>query len=228
MKHLIHSLYYWGNVKTWIRPIIRINTKRYVEGMENMPKEGPLILACNHLNLADPALITALLPRRIVWMTKRELFDIPVLGLFYHLYGAIPVRRFEADLSALHKAQEALKRGQVLGMFPEGTRSLNGGLGKGYAGTALIALRTGAPVLPVAVWGTEMIKLPKAFFQRTPVHVRIGQPFTLPRVERIRTTVVKEGTEFIMGKIAELLPTQYRGVYTDAIPPKVAQDVGKS
>lgn len=217
MKHLIHAVYYWLNLATWIRPLIWVNIQRQVEGTENIPRKGPLILASNHLNLADPAIIMTLVPRRIAWLTKRELFDIPFFGAWYRLFGAIPVRRFEADLEALRKAQEALGRGLALGMFPEGTRSRSGGLGKAYPGTALIALRTGAPVLPIAIWGSEVITLPKAFFRRTRVHIRFGQPFSLPPAERIRTPVVEEGTNLIMCKIAALLPPQYRGAYADVV-----------
>ncbi len=216
MSSLVHAVWYWTNVFIWIRPVIWINTKHRVTGLEKVPRKGPLILACNHLNEADPGILSALIPRRIAWMTKRELFDIPFWGLHYRLYGAIPVRRFEADLAALHKSEQALRRGLVLGMFPEGTRSRTGGLGKGYPGTALIALRTGAPILPVAIWGTEHIRLPRAFLQRTPVWLAIGEPFSLSKPERIRTPIVQEATDLIMAKIARLLPPQYRGVYAQA------------
>ena len=222
MRQLFHACYYWANVFTWIRLLVGINVRRQVMGLEKVPLKGPLILASNHLSVADPSILTAIMPRRIVWMTKRELFDIPLYGIVYHLFGAIPVRRFEADLGALRRAQETLRRGLALGMFPEGTRSLTGGLSKGYPGTALIALRTGAPILPIAFWGTEKITLPRAFFQRTPAWLAFGDPFYLPQAERLTTPVVEEGTELIMTKIAELLPPQYRGVYSDTVAAKAS------
>lgn len=213
MREWFHTAYYWANVATWVRLIIWLLTEREVKGRENIPRRGPLILASNHMNLADPPVLTALMPRRVVWMAKEELFDIPVFGVLYHLFGCIPVRRFEADLRALRRTQETLRRGLVLGMFPEGTRSAGRGLLPGEPGTALIAMRTGAPVMPVAIWGTEGVRLPAAFFRRTKVSVVFGEPFVLPRRERIRKEDVMEGTELIMRRIAALLPPHYRGAY---------------
>lgn len=216
MKSLISGPYYWANINTWVRFLVWLNTRRHVTGLEKIPRKGPLILASNHFSEADPPILSVLFPRRIVWMAKRELFNIPIVGIMYHLFGAIPVRRFEADTTALRQAEETIRRGLALGMFPEGTRGHGGALRKGYPGTALIALRTGAPVLPIALWGTENISLPRAFLQRTSVWVSFGEPFFLPQVERIRTAAVAEGTELIMSKIAALLPPQHRGVYAQA------------
>jgi 1-acyl-sn-glycerol-3-phosphate acyltransferase len=97
-------------------------------------------------------------------------------------------------------------------MFPEGTRS-GGKLGVGEPGTALIALRTGAPILPVAIWGTEHVKLPRYLLRRTRVHLRFGKPYHLPRTTRITKEDVVRGTEEIMRHIADLLPQEYRGSY---------------
>ena len=213
MRNLFHAFYYWINVLTWIRLIMLLVIRRDVQGVERLPRRGGLILASNHLNLADPPIITAVMPRRIVWMTKQELFDIPVFGVLYHLFGCIPVQRFRADLRALRRSEEALRRGLMLGMFPEGTRSGESGLGRGEPGTALLAMRTNTPVQPVAIWGTEGMKLPRDFFRRTTVHVRFGEPFLLPRPQRLTKEAVEEGTETIMRRIAEMLPERYRGIY---------------
>ncbi len=215
MKDLFLAVFYWASVATWVRLIIWLITKREVQGLANIPRRGPLILASNHLNLADPPVLTALVPRRVIWMAKQELFDTPVIGLFYRLFGCIPVRRSEADLRALRRSERALRGGRVLGMFPEGTRTGKPGLRPAEPGTALLALRTGAPVLPVAVWGTEGVKLPAAFVKRTEVHVVFGQPFHLPRAERINKEQAEEGAEQIMRRIAALLPPEYRGIYGD-------------
>jgi 1-acyl-sn-glycerol-3-phosphate acyltransferase len=100
-------------------------------------------------------------------------------------------------------------------MFPEGTRSAGKGLSEGEPGTAFIALRTGAPIIPVAIWGTEGIKLPRdAFrFRGSRISVRFGQPFGLPETKRATKEQIAAGTREIMEKIAELLPAKYRGVY---------------
>ncbi len=218
MRNLFHTVYYWVNVKTWVRLVTFLVIKRDIKGREGIPRKGALILASNHLNLGDPSLLTAVMPRRIVWMTKQELFDIPVFGVLYHLFGCIPVRRFHADLRALRQSQEALRRGLLLGMFPEGTRSGESGLGRGEPGTALIALRTNTPIMPVAIWGTEDIKLPRDFFRRTEVHIIFGEPFYLPRPQRLTKEAVEEGTDLIMSRIAELLPQRYRGRYVGREP----------
>ncbi len=221
MRELFHTLFYWLNVLTWPWLLVVLCTRRTVRGRKNIPRRGPLILASNHLNLADPPIITVLTPRRIVWMAKKELFDIPVVGILYRLYGLIPVRRFEADLAALRKAERALRRGQVLGMFPEGTRTGKPGLRKAEPGTALLALRSGVPVLPVAVWGTESIRLPAGLFRRTDVNIDFGEPFRLPRRKRIAKEDVQAAADEIMRRIAVLLPPEYRGVYGDAVPQNV-------
>lgn len=222
MRNLFHTVYYWANVKTWVHLLILLVIKRDIKGLQNIPRKGALILASNHLNVGDPSVLTGVTPRRVIWMTKQELFDIPVFGILYHLFGCIPVRRFKADLRALRRSQEALRRGLVLGMFPEGTRSGESGLGRGEPGAALIAMRTNTPILPVAIWGTEGIKLPRDFFRRTEVHIRYGEPFYLPKPERLTKEATEEGTAIIMRRIAELLPHKYRGIYADTEPRGIA------
>ena len=222
MRNLFLTVYYWANVKTWVHLLILLSIKRDVQGLQHIPRRGALILASNHLNVGDPSVLTGITPRRIIWMTKQELFDIPVVGILYRLFGCIPVRRFQADLRALRRSQEALRRGLVLGMFPEGTRSGESGLGRGEPGAALVAMRTNTPILPVAIWGTEGIKLPRDFFRRTEIHIRYGEPFYLPRPERVTKEAVEEGAQIIMRRIAELLPQRYRGIYSDPEPRAIA------
>ena len=207
--------FYWLNIRTWAALLMLISVKLHLEGKENIPRHGSLIFVSNHLNNADSLAFTAMFPRRIVWMVKREWFATPVVGWMFHLFGLIPVRRFEADLKALREAQRALDRGSVLGMFPEGTRSKTAALAKGEPGTAVIALRTGALILPVAIWGTENVKLPRDFFRRNHIHMSFGQPFRLPKARRVNKHAAESGTREIMMRIAELLPEKFRGVYAD-------------
>lgn len=197
-----------------------IYVRRYeAEGRENVPRDGGVIVASNHLNNADPPMIArALRPRYPVFMAKKEMVEKPVVGPLFRAWGAFPVRRGEADLGALRAATELVRSGEMLLMFPEGTRSRAGTLQRGHPGTAMIAMRTGVPVLPVAVYGTEHIKWP-AFFLRPRsvrrIRVAIGEPFTLSGYARINGETAQAATEEIMRRIAALLPPQYRGAYAD-------------
>ena len=224
MKEQLQAAFYWLNVWTWIRATLLVVTSREVAGKENIPRKGALIFTCNHFSVGDPPLLIGIFPRRIVWMAKQELFDAPVFGKLYNMGGFIPVRRFEGDLRAIRRSQDVLRRGHVLGMFPEGTRS-GGKLGPGEPGTALIALRSGAPVLPVAIWGTEHVKLPRDLFRRTKAHVRFGESYRLPNPGRITREAIAAGTDEIMHRIAELLPAEYRGKYLDTSAPPATAEV---
>jgi 1-acyl-sn-glycerol-3-phosphate acyltransferase len=220
----LHTIFYWLNVVTWIRLILFIVTNRDIRGTENIPRSGAVIFTCNHFSVGDPPILTGSFPRRVVWMAKQELFDFPVFGKLYSMGGFISVRRFEGDLRAVRRSQAALRRGHVLGMFPEGTRS-GGRLGPGEPGTALIALRTGAPILPAAIWGTENVKLPRDLFRKTRVHIRFGEPYRLPETTKVTKQQVTEGTKQIMQRIADLLPAQYRGIYAADPAPRAAAQV---
>jgi 1-acyl-sn-glycerol-3-phosphate acyltransferase len=203
--------------------ILLIWTRKEVVGLENIPKRGPLILASNHVNMLDPPLLAILVSRRIVYMAKIDLWKTPVIGPLYTLAGFIPVRRLEADLGALRAAERVLRDNQVLGMFPEGTRSGKPGLGKGHPGTAIIALRAGVPILPVAVSGTAGVAVPRSLFRLTRVRVVFGKPFRLPEGRRLKAELVQECTERIMKEIAVRLPEEYRGVYAEAAAAHSAQ-----
>jgi 1-acyl-sn-glycerol-3-phosphate acyltransferase len=214
--------FYWsllGLVRTIVYTFARVE----VTGKENVPRRGPLIIACNHINNADPPVLGATMPRRLVFMAKHEMFQWPILGLAARLGGAFPVHRSEADLGALRKASAILRQGEALAMFPEGTRSRDARLHKAHPGTALLALRSEAPVLPVAVTGTEnvvILRLPLDLLRlrRPRVRVVVGRPFFLPPVERITADEATRCTDIIMGRIAALLPPSYRGEYAEAVP----------
>jgi len=184
-----------------------------VEGAERMPASGPVILVSNHLHNADPPLLGASLPRRIHFMAKQELFDVPVGGFLVWTFGAFPVRRFEADVQAFRAARRLLQHGAVIGMFPEGHRSRQASLIKAHPGTALLALRSGAPVLPVAITGTERIRGPRILLQRPRITVTVGEPFVLPAEGHVTAVEVAAATDEIMRRVAALLPESFRGVY---------------
>lgn len=210
---------YWG-VVWFIRLCMRVYLRGWeVEGKENVPPTGGAILVSNHLNNADPCIIPGVFNRRMITMAKKEMFKWPVVSLLFRFIGAFPVDRQGADLGALREAQSVIADGILLLMFPEGTRSRDRQLHKGFPGSALIAYRTGAPVIPVAIWGTEHLKWPFLFFKplmHPKIHVRIGKPFFPPKAERITSEQAKLATDDIMLHIAELLPVEYQGEYREA------------
>jgi len=215
---------YWA-VVWFIRLCMRVYVRGWtVEGYENVPKTGGAILVSNHLNNADPCIIPGVFKRRMITMAKKEMFKWPVINLLFRFIGAFPVDRQGADLGALREAQSVLHDGILLLMFPEGTRSRDRRLHKGFPGTALIAYRTGAPIIPVAIWGTEHLKWPFLFIKplmHPRVHVRIGKPFYPPKAERITSEQAKSATDDLMRHIAELLPEEYRGEYREAVAAEV-------
>ena len=150
-----------------------------VRGAENIPEEGPVIVASNHAANIDPPYLSQIMDRQLHMMAKEELFKVPVLGRYIRALAAFPVKRGTADRAALREAVERLKQGHVLGIFPEGTRSPDGTLGPAEKGFALIARQTGAPIVPVAMEGTHRI-LPKGakWPRRHHVRITIGSPFT--------------------------------------------------
>jgi len=200
-----------------------------VEGLENVPKTGGAILVSNHLNNADPCVIPGVFKRRIITMAKKEMFKWPGINLLFRFIGAFPVDRQGADIAALREAQHVVTDGLLLLMFPEGTRSRDCQLHRGFPGTALVAYRTGAPIIPVAITGTEHLPWPWLFvrpFIGPRVVVRIGKPFYPPKAERITSQAAKDATDEIMLHVAELLPESYRGEYREAVTRRQAEDAG--
>jgi 1-acyl-sn-glycerol-3-phosphate acyltransferase len=168
----------------------------------------------NHLSNIDPPLLSASVPRTILFMAKQELFEPGLLRAIVQGYGAFPVRRGQLDRVALRLAMDELKRGQVVGMFPEGSRSQTQRLQAPQPGAALLASHSGAPLLPVAITGSEQMKGFRSIFDRPRITVTIGRPFVLPEVDDRRTRArLGQQSDVIMEHIAELLPEAYRGGY---------------
>lgn len=207
----VPAFYWWANYA--LRFVLWTLARWKVYGRRNVPRQGPLIVVANHLNFADPPILASgVQRRRITFMAKVELFRYP-FGVIPRLYGAFPVRRFEADVGAMLSAERRLKRGEALGMFPEGTRSRDRRLSELHPGTGLIALRSGASVLPCAITGTEVIG-GLGVLRRPRIVVRIGKPITVERVKRPTDEQVSELTGRIQAAIAALLPAHYGGTYT--------------
>ncbi len=206
------------------RTIYRCMTRVDMGSLDGLPREGPLIIASNHLSNADPPLIaswlTPALGRAVHWMAKQEALDWPIAGTFLRANGAFGIRRGAADTEAFRLAKRVLDDGRVLGTFPEGRRSHSGGLERGKEGVALLAIRSGAPILPVAVWGTERLWPVGSTFPRPGgrVHLRVGEPFVLERrtVDGKREDLQAVADRLMRG-IAVLLPPEYRGVYAEGV-----------
>lgn len=186
-------------------------------GLENVPKSGGVMMVSNHLASADPPMLAAALyPRWPKFMAKIELFQKPFAGYLFALSGAFPVRRFDADLGALREAERMLARGEILGMFPEGHRSDTAALIEAHPGTAMIALRSRAQVLPVAITGSEHLRKGwRVFVQRPHVRIVFGEPFRLGDGGKVDREAVEAAHLRITREIAARLPAKYRGVYRD-------------
>mgnify|MGYP001606510092 CR=1 FL=1 len=213
------AFYYTVNILLSI--LFGIVTRRKVRGRENVPPKGSLILVSNHLNNADIPLLAINFPRGIVFMAKEELFRSPV-GWAIKASGALPVRRGLVDRATLRIANQVLKDGKVLGIYPEGTRSRTGRLQPARPGVALIARESQSLLLPVGIYGTEKMRGLFWWLHRPTVTVNIGKPFSLPTSSNEHN---KEElalfTTYIMRHIAELLPPEYRGVYGESHQPQL-------
>jgi 1-acyl-sn-glycerol-3-phosphate acyltransferase len=192
--------------------ILRLFTRCKVEGLENVPVSGPFLLVSNHLNMADAPIFGTLIPRHIVFMAKEESFRHPLMGPLVRWYGAFPVRRGQADRQALRSAESVLRMGGVLGMFPEGTRSTTGHVAKAFPGAAMVAVMASAPVLPVAITGTELLRSPLSLLSRPEITLRVGKPFTLQRRQGEKTDLATL-TDRMMARVAVMLPEERRGYY---------------
>lgn len=158
--------------------LFRIFLRLEVHGAENIPKTGPLVIASNHLSLLDPPVIGVAAPRKVHFMAKQELF-VPVLGYIYKTLGAFPVKRGGADRAAIKQGIEILQSGEVLAIFPEGTRSKTGQLGKLEPGALMMAGKSNAVIVPTAVSGTDIKRCGRLWPKVT---VRFGTPVPFPPV----------------------------------------------
>ena len=192
----------------------RAASRMTILGVENVPAEGGFLLTTNHLSFVDPELILAAVPRRIRVFAAVKYRRNPFIHYFFDAMGCVWVRQFEADHQALREAINHLKSGGVLGMSPEGTRSKKThALARARGGAAMLASRSGAPVLPVAVWGTETFFRDLRRLRRPRIFARIGKPYALSAPARAKGTELDAATDEIMLAIAALLPNDYRGEY---------------
>jgi 1-acyl-sn-glycerol-3-phosphate acyltransferase len=190
--------------RTLFLPIMKYD----VQGLENFPREGPVILAANHVTNFDVFPIQFALPRVIFFMAKAELFKNPLMDILLRNLSAFPVNRGEKDLWSTRHAQKVLKQGQVLGMFPEGKRSQGKGLSVAKTGTARTAIEAQCPIVPVTVVGSD--KFFKQFPHRAGVKITLLPPLQ-PQPDETPLAL----TDRLMFTLARALPREMRGVYAE-------------
>lgn len=186
--------------KIILKVLFAIGLRMRVEGAENIPAEGPLVIASNHLSLLDPPVIGVASTRKVHFMAKQELF-VPILGDLYKILGAFPVRRGGADRAAIKHGIDILKNNQVLAIFPEGTRSKTGKLGKAEPGALMMASKVLATIVPCCVVGTDFRRQGKIWPKVT---VRFGKPIYFPADAVVNKEFLHDMTEDLMQHIAKL------------------------
>ncbi|AWT41754.1 MULTISPECIES: lysophospholipid acyltransferase family protein [Streptomyces] len=204
-------------------PLLRLLFRPRIEGLEHVPASGPAIVAGNHLSFSDHFLMPAVLRRRITFLAKREYFTGPgikgrLIAAFFRSAGQIPVDRSgkEAGQAAIREGLGVLRKGELLGIYPEGTRSHDGRLYKGKVGVAVMALRAGVPVVPCAMIGTFEAQPPGRVVPRLhPVVIRFGKPLDFSRYAGMEQekAVLRAVTDEIMYAILSLSEQEYVDQY---------------
>lgn len=181
----------------------------------SLPPTGPLILVANHVNFLEaPLAYVRVRPRPATGFAKAEWWDNPFMAWLFNLWGAIPIRRGEGDVEAFRHALRALDQGSIVAVSPEGTRSGSGRLRRAQPGTAVLALRSGAPVLPLGFFGHVDLWRNLKRFRRTDFHVSVGRAFRVrPLIGRVTGDLRQAIADEIMAQIARLVPESYRGEY---------------
>ena len=202
-----------------------------VEGWENLPASGPVLVICNHASNADGMLlmgwVVPRMGRRMAWLGKEEALRWPFFGWAMRQNGVFGVRRGAGDLEAFKAAKSVLDEGRILAIFPEGTRSPTGAMQPAKEGATVLAVRSGAPILPIAIEGSHRFwpKGQRMFRPRGNMTVRIGPVFrlTMPKTAD-RHESLRLATAELMRHIAEMLPSDQRGVYGEPAPSDVSPD----
>ena len=187
-----------------------------VRNRDRMKVNGPVIYVCNHLANLDPPIVASILPRRALFLAKREIFNNPLFTFLLKGWGAYPVNRYSADSRALRWVKAMLVMGRAVVMFPEGTRSRNHeGLKQGRVGTALVAAQTGATLIPIGISGTDGLQnILKVLMPIAKVKLSVGEPFKVNPSVTGRAQL-QRATDEIMARVAMQLPEERRGVYAE-------------
>jgi 1-acyl-sn-glycerol-3-phosphate acyltransferase len=202
-----------------IRFLVRTLTKFTVENQERLPKEGGVLITTNHLSRLDTPILLAITDRDdLVAIVAKKYKEKPFFKWILEKVGTMVwMDRTTTDFTAMRQAIEQLRKGAMVGIAPEGTRSRETiGLLEGKPGAALMVARTSVPIVPVGIIGSEKINQHFLRLQRPPVSIRVGEAYTLPEMDQEdRQGWLSRSTEEIMCRIAALLPPEYRGFYTD-------------
>ncbi len=187
-----------------------------VDGLENVPRNGPALLMINHIAFIDPFTVINVLPRNIVPLAKIEVYNYPIVGIFPKIWGVIPVRREEFDRRAVKLVFEVLNAGEIVLVAPEGTRSPK--MQRGKEGVAYLASRSGVPIVPVAISGTTGFPAPRFTkpWSGPGAHVRFGPPFYYRKsFQRANSNQLRKMTDEALFQLASMLPEEQRGAYSD-------------
>ena len=202
-----------SGIKRITRTILRIDDAQ----LARVPDHGPLILVPNHISFLEaPVLYTHLQPRRMTALAKAETWDNPFLRYLFNMGEAIPLRRGEADISALRRGLAVLEAGHILAVAPEGHRSNTGQLQRGHPGVVFVAMHSGAPLQPLVCWGGEKFRNNVTRLRRTDFHIRVGRPFHVDTGGKAANGPLRQRiADEILYQLAALLPPAYRGYYAD-------------
>ncbi|MEU9126770.1 lysophospholipid acyltransferase family protein [Kitasatospora sp. NPDC048540] len=224
-------------MKMIVAPLLRIFFRPWMEGEENIPDEGPAILASNHLSFSDSFFLPALLKRRVTFIAKAEYFTTPGLkgrltAAFFKGVGQLPVDRSGArgaGEAAIRSGIAVIERGEVFGVYPEGTRSPDGKLYRGkVGGLARVALATGAPVIPVAMINTEKVQPPGQVVPNFGIRpgIRIGRPLDFSRYQGMENDrfILRSVTDEVMYEIMRLSGQEYVDIYATAAKRQLTED----
>lgn len=200
-------------IKALLSTFLRVDDSE----VARIPMRGPLILAMNHINWLDaPVGFSHLHPRPMTAFAKIETWNKFFLRIIFDAWDTIPIRRGEIDFDAFKRAEKSLAEGKIVVIAPEGTRSYDGHLNTGRPGIVFLAMRSQAPILPVALLGNENFNQKFRIYRRTDMAIKVGQPFKLRFPEQKLTREIRqEMTDEVMYEIARLLPEVYRGEYHD-------------
>ena len=224
-------MWYWLFKFIFMGPLLTLLGRPKVEGLEYVPDSGPMILASNHLAVADSFYLPLVVNRRITFLAKAEYFTGTGLKgwftrWFYTVAGQVPIDRTDADSAkaALVTAQRVLADGKLLGMYPEGTRSPDGKLYKGKTGLARVALETGVPVIPVAMIGTDVVNPPGSKMWRFGrVQVKFGKPMDFTRFEGLAGNrfIERAVIDEVMYELMRLSGQEYVDLYAADVKEQV-------